>query len=85
VQVKVRGQFAAGCPLERGVRPQHRIVGVARHVEAARRQQRIQGRRDEQDVVQVDRLDGGPDVVKAVVAFRDDLEVQVQLGARRER
>lgn len=85
MEVEARGQVAPGGFFEGGVGFQDGVPLVIDDSQPARGEDRVGIFGDEQDVVQVDGLDCGADVVEAVGAPADDPQVEVELGTRGER
>jgi hypothetical protein len=82
VEVDARGQWSLACVFERSVGFEHGVVCGIGDGESACGQLSGLAFCDRDQVVEVDRLDGGLDVVEAVGAFADDPQVEVELGAR---
>ena len=77
--------FARCCEAVAAIRAHRHTTAVLVHGEAFARERGGLCRLDLEQVVQLDRLEGAPDVMKAVRPAAEHLEVEVELGARGER
>src|SRR5262249_43953493 len=86
--VEVHGgrKLLARGALERGVSFVHRVVFAVGKVKPGDRESCLAARGSEgQQVVELDRLHRRLDVAESVGAPTDDVEIKIQLGARRQR
>jgi len=72
------------CLLQRAMGQQHRVFDRV-DVETRRGETGFARRFDLQEVVKLDRLEGGAQLVETVAVAADDLEVEVELGSRGQR
>ena len=84
MEVEGRGQLFVRGAFEGGVRREHRVV-LRADTQARGRDRRFIRGRDDKQVVQVDGLERRADLVQSIFVASDDLEVEVELGARRQR
>ena len=84
VKVDADRQGPVGGALERAVRADHRVVHFA-HAKAGRGERRLLRGNEFEQIVEGDRLEGRPQLVKSVRVAPDDLEVEVELRARGQR
>ena len=80
-----RGRQRSPCrALDRRVRGEHRVVFFGQ-LHSGDPQRGLTRARDDQQVVQLDGLERRAKLVKSVLVATDDLQVEVELGARGER